>query len=61
MALGVCLDPGTLLEHGILLEPKAGKELRIGSMLPSIGSLGLGRAPESQAEAPGVLRLGPMP
>jgi hypothetical protein len=44
-----------------LLEPKARKELRIGSMLPSIRSLGLGRAPESQAEALGMLELGPMP
>ena len=55
VAQGVCLQPEPLLE------PKGGKGLRIGSMLPSIGSLGLGRAPESQAEALGMFGLGPMP
>jgi len=52
---------GVWLEPRPLLEPKVGKGLRIGSMLPSIRSLGLGRAPESQAEALSMLGLGPVP
>jgi hypothetical protein len=32
-----------------------------GSRLPSIRSLRLGRAPKSQAEAEGMLKLGPIP
>jgi hypothetical protein len=41
--------------------PKAGKESRIVSRLPSIGSLWLGRAPEPQVEVASVLDLGLIP
>jgi hypothetical protein len=44
-----------------LLALKAERELRIGSRLPSIGCLRLGRALESRAEVEGVLGLGLIP
>ena len=50
-----------LLMPGHCREPKARRETRIGSMLPSIGSERLGRAPEPRAEAADVLGLGLIP
>jgi hypothetical protein len=52
---------GTRLRPGPLLALKAERELRIGSRLPSIGCLRLGRALESRAEVEGVLGLGLIP